>query len=155
MLPDATFDFNQAMGLLTLTTAATCKELNFIVTGFYTTIRFGFRQEQWDARDNAAACMSLNSPGWGFWQPGVWHHLAGSWDGQATRLYVDGQLEGYRIQGGSLKTPWSCDPKSAELPAGVVVDMILPAPGVIDEIRISKALRYGPFVPEGARTCRW
>jgi len=26
--------------------------------------------------------------------PGVWHHLAGTWDGQKLRLYVDGQLEG-------------------------------------------------------------
>ena len=48
-----------------------------------------------------------------------------------------------------MKTPWSCDPRNAEQPAGKAVDLILPAAGVIDEIRISKALRYGPFLPEG------
>ena len=26
--------------------------------------------------------------------PGVWHHIAGTWDGQKLRLYVDGQLHG-------------------------------------------------------------
>ena len=147
---EAGFDCNSGMGILALTTDATYKQLNFVVSGFYTTLRFGFRKEQWDCRDNSATCMDLSNPGWGFWQPGVWHHLAGAWDGQATRLYVDGQLEGFRIQGG-LKSQWSCNPKNAEQPAGNAVDLILPAAGVIDEIRISKALRYGPFVPEGAQ----
>ncbi len=149
-LPEANFNCNSGMGLLCLTTDATYKQLNFVIAGFYTTIRFGFRKEQWDCRDNSATCMDLGNPGWGFWQPGVWHHLAGSWDGQATRLYVDGQLEGYRIQGG-LRTQWSCEPQNAERPAGNAVDLILPGPCVIDEIRISKTLRYGPFVPEGAK----
>lgn len=149
-LPEADFNCNNGTGVLALTTDATYKQLNFVITSYYTTIRFGFRKEQWDCRDNSATSMDLNNPGWGFWQPGVWHHLAGSWDGQVTRLYVDGQLEGYRIQGG-LRTQWSCEPKNAEPPAGVAVDLVLPAAGVIDEIRVSKVLRYGPFVPEGTK----
>jgi len=30
------------------------------------------------------------------------------------------------------------------------MELVLPAAGVVDEIRISKGLRYGPFVPKGA-----
>ena len=76
----------------------------FVVSGYYTTMRFGFQKEQWDNRESAA---HTSDNGWGNWQPGTWHHLAGSWDGQAMRLYVDGQLEEIRIQGGE-KTEWSC-----------------------------------------------
>ena len=95
---DAGFDCNSGMGVLALTTDATYKQLNFVTSGFYTTIRFGFRKEQWDCRDNSATCMDLNNPGWGFWQPGIWHHLAGSWDGQATSSMstVNWKVSGYR-----------------------------------------------------------
>ena len=80
---------------------------------------------------------------------GTWHHLAASWDGQAMRLYVDGQLEGIRIQGGE-NTPWSCQAKNVERPNGEALELVLPSAGVVDEIRVSKILRFGPMVPKGA-----
>ena len=54
--------------------------------------------------------------------------LAGSWDGQAVRLYVDGQLEGIRIQGGE-NTEWSCLPKNVEGPNGEALELILAGGG--------------------------
>ena len=65
------------------------------------------------------------------------------------RLYVDGQLEGIRIQGGE-KTEWSCLDKDVERPNGDALELVLAAAGVVDEIRVSNCLRYGPFVPKGA-----
>ena len=132
-----------------MTTSATYKQLLFAFAGQDTAVHFGFQREQWDNRDSLAMSSQLGNYGWGFWRPGVWHHLAGSWDSQAVRLYVDGQLEGIRIQGG-LKTDWSCEQRNAELPNGEALELVLPAAGVIDEIRISKVLRFGPFVPVGA-----
>ena len=75
---------------------------------------------------------------WGWWQPNTWHHLAGSWDGQALRFYVDGVLEGIVY------------PPGMEPPQGPTVELLSSYSGVIDEIRISKGLRYGPLVPVGA-----
>jgi hypothetical protein len=148
-LPAATYDCNPATSVFNLTTPTAYKQLVFIFSGWETAVRFGFQKEQWDNRDSSATCAGLGNYGWGFWQPGGWHHLAGSWDGQAARLYVDGQLEGIRIQGG-VKTEWSCEPKNVERPNGDALELVLPAAGVIDEIRVSKVLRYGPIVPVGA-----
>ncbi len=75
---------------------------------------------------------------WGWWQPGTWHHLAGTWDGQALRFYVDGVLEGETYAAGM------------EPPQGQTIDIVLPYAGVIDEIRVSRGLRYGPVMPVGA-----
>ena len=33
---------------------------------------------------------------------------------------------------------------------GKLLDLVLAAAGVVDEIRVSKCLRFGPFVPKGA-----
>ena len=94
---------------------------------------FGFRQGWSYDRANAEIA------GAGWWQPGTWHHLAGSWDGDAMRLYVDGVLEGV------------CYGKDQMVPRGTALDLVLPLDGVIDEIRISKGLRYGPIAPEGVK----
>jgi hypothetical protein len=75
---------------------------------------------------------------WGWWQPNTWHHLAGSWDGQALRFYVDGVLEGIVY------------PPGMEPPQGQTVDLLSSYAGVIDEVRISKVLRYGPLIPVGS-----
>ena len=67
------------------------------------------------------------------------------------RLYIDGQLEGIRLQGGE-KTEWSCHAqRNVEAPNGDALELVLPAAGVVDELRVSKCLRFGPFVPEGAK----
>jgi hypothetical protein len=94
---------------------------------------FGFRQQYRYDRANA----EMTGVGW--WQPETWHHLAGSWDGDAMRLYVDGVLEGI------------CYGKDQMVPRGTALDLVLPLDGVIDEIRISKGLRFGPIVPAGVK----
>ena len=105
--------------------------------------------------DNAGGCLMLTfnhaantgcetiaytdrGTAWGWWQPDTWHHLAGSWDGQVLRFYVDGVLEGIAY------------PPGMEPPQGQTVDLLSSYAGVIDEIRISKVARYGPLVPVGA-----
>ena len=55
------------------------------------------------------------------------------------RLYVDGVLEGVSYG------------KDLMVPRGTALDLVLPLDGVIDEIRISKGLRYGPIVPAGVK----
>ena len=149
VLPQATYDCNPSTGFFCVVTSATYKQLFFAFAGQETAVRFGFQREQWDNRDSLAISAQLGNVGWGFWQPGVWHHLAGSWDSQAVRLYIDGQLDGIRLQGG-LRTDWSCEPRNAELPNGDALELVLPSAGVIDEIRISKGMRFGPIVPKGA-----
>ena len=112
-------------------------------------MRFGFQKEQWDSLESWACNANLGCYGWGQWKPGVWHHLAASWDSQAVRLYVDGALEDIRLQGG-LESGWSCPLARLERPNGDALELVLAAPGTIDEIRVSDALRYGPIVPCGA-----
>jgi hypothetical protein len=94
---------------------------------------FGFRKGY--VFDRA---QSMNGVGWGWWQTGTWHHVAGSWDGEVMRVYLDGVLEGV------------CYGKDKMMPRGKALDLILAEPGVIDEIRISRGLRYGPVIPKGA-----
>jgi hypothetical protein len=91
------------------------------------------------ARTQAASQTYTTHGGWGWWQPDTWHHLAGSWDGEAMRFYVDGVLSGITHT------------KDLTPPQGTVVSVTLPYDGVIDEIRLSKALRYGPVVPSGCQ----
>ena len=148
VFPEA--NVNASMNPLMLTTPTAYKQLVFQVSSWQTTLRFGFQKEQWDGEDPWATSAGMGNSGWGLWQPGTWHHLAGSWDGQAVRLYVDGQLEGIRIQGG-MPSDWSCQSKDVERPNGDALELVLPAAGVVDEIRVSKGLRFGPFVPQGAK----
>ncbi len=58
-------------------------------------------------------------------------------------------LEDIRLQGG-LESGWSCPLARLERPNGDALELVLAAPGTIDEIRVSDALRYGPIVPCGA-----
>ncbi len=76
---------------------------------------------------------------------GEWHHLAVTWDRTALRTYLDGVLE-----------TMSTKPLPAWAGAPVEVWMGSEFPfygwdGMIDEIRISKIKRYGPFTPKGAK----
>ena len=103
-----------------------------------TVISFGFQTQQWGgfwAQDPGAG-------GWGWWQTGTWHHFAGTWDAQAMRLYVDGLLCG-------ICYGKDYSGRQTELPHGEAMQLELPAPGVIDEIRISKVCRFGAIVPAG------
>lgn len=62
------------------------------------------------------------------WELGSWHHIAGTWEGGVTRLYVDGKLVAERTGGAGL----------IEAPAAFSVG---PGPLVIDELRISSIAR--------------
>ena len=109
--------------------------MEFNLDFWFACVNFGFRQG-W-AFDRAAA---PDGAGWGRWQRGTWHHIAGSWDGDVVRVYVDGVMEGVSYG------------KDKMFPRGKAMDLMLLSDGVIDEIRISKGLRYGPMIPDGAKT---
>lgn len=80
-------------------------------------------------------------------QPGKWHHVAGVYDGEAVRLYVDGTLVSEVAGKGARKTnehPFyiGADTNSNGAPTSFFE-------GRIDEVRLSKVARYrGPsFTP--------
>ncbi|MEY2982537.1 MAG: hypothetical protein RL562_2764 [Planctomycetota bacterium] len=79
---------------------------------------------------------------------GDWHHVAGVFDGEEIRLYVDGQLAGRRPASGRRTT------NRLPLMIGADVDgqgrATSPFDGFVDEIRISTGARYAGdrFVPE-------
>ncbi|MCY2995330.1 MAG: hypothetical protein NTY19_46825 [Planctomycetota bacterium] len=75
---------------------------------------------------------------------GQWTHVAATWDASAVRLYVDGVLYARTTQG-PLK--W------AGLPTNIRISSEyghLCWNGMVDEIRVSKIKRFGPFTPRGA-----
>ena len=76
---------------------------------------------------------------------GEWHHVAVTWDKSAWRIYFDGVLSGV-----STKPPlkWWAAPMSITMGSEY---KHLCWSGGIDEIRISKIKRYGPFTPKGAK----
>ena len=71
--------------------------------------------------------------------PGVWHHIAGTWDGRKLRLYIDGQLHGETERKGHPNpNPYPVMVGNFEYPSchGGAFG------GVIDEVRIyRRALR--------------
>ncbi|MGH7751487.1 MAG: fibronectin type III domain-containing protein, partial [Gemmatimonadales bacterium] len=79
-------------------------------------------------------------------QTGVWYHIAGTYDRQNMRIFVNGQQTASRAFTGAVSTStfaltlgynnvWSSEQFS----------------GTIDEVRISNVARYsGPFTPAGA-----
>lgn len=81
-------------------------------------------------------------------QAGTWHHLAGVYDGDALRLYVDGRLVAKSAAKGTRRRnrlPFyvGADPDHRGRP----VDHF---EGLVDEVRISTCARYGgeTFTPE-------
>ncbi len=122
------------LAITTQTPGMSETRMEFNFNFWYACVDFGFRQG-W-VFDRA---QSADGAGWGWWRPGTWHHFTGSWDGDVVRVYVDGVLEG------------ACYGKDKMFPRGGAIDLILSQDGVIDEIRISKCLRYGPVVPEGVK----
>jgi len=115
-------------------------QMNFCIHHWMGVVRFGFRRERYKGNYAVAEKPS----GWGWWRLGTWHHFAGSWDGEVMRVYVDGVL-------GGVCYGKDREGNSVVHPTGQAVDLVLKAPGVIDEIRISKGLRFGPVIPVGAK----
>jgi hypothetical protein len=73
-------------------------------------------------------------------QPGTWHHVAGVFDGQQVRIYVDGKLVAMQAGSGRRRTN--------ELPLFIGADTNKNGrptsyfAGSIDEVRLSKVARY-------------
>ena len=126
------------LAITTSTPGLSATRLLFKFGLFATSISFGFQKAMWEA-DYASSSPARVNNGWGPWKAGTWHHFAGSWNNEIMRFYVDGVLQGV------------CYGKGTEMPRGKVLDLVLAANGVIDEIRISKTFRYGPIIPEGAK----
>ena len=138
-LPETTRGYLMPLVLTTQTPGRKDTQLQFTLHHWLGVVPFGFRKARYkiDRTDCQRDC------GWGWWEPGTWHHFAGSWDGEVMRVYVDGVLGGVGYGEDREGNP-------VELPNGQAMDLVLKARGVIDEIRISRGLRYGPLVPAGA-----
>ena len=71
-----------------------------------------------------------------WWQPGVWRHVAACWDKDLMQLFVDGKLIG-----------WQNKPK---LSRSLGPELAIGSEGMaIDDLRISKVVRYRELVPPG------
>lgn len=75
---------------------------------------------------------------------GQWTHVAIEWDPSAVRLYVDGVLAAVQTQ---PPLSWWAAPVNLTIASQ---HGHLCWNGVIDEIRVSRVKRYGPFTPKGA-----
>lgn len=76
---------------------------------------------------------------------GEWTHVAITWDSAAVRLYVDGVLAGMQTE---PPVNWFAPPLNLTIGSHYMHSRW---EGLIDEIRLSKVKRYGPFVPKGAK----
>lgn len=94
-------------------------------------------------RQNSIACHAALSRNW--FRRGQWHHVAMQWDKEAVRFYVNGVLFAYSTD---KPLPFFATPSALKLGApysGYCWS------GVVDEVRLSKVQRYGPFVPVEAK----
>ncbi|MBL9077279.1 MAG: metallophosphoesterase [Planctomycetes bacterium] len=85
-------------------------------------------------------------------QPGRWHHVAGVFDGQEVRCYVDGELRARAAAAGTRRTnAWplfiGADPNGQGKPMSRFA-------GAIDEVRLSRGARYAGerFAPPARHT---
>lgn len=83
--------------------------------------------------------------------PGRWHHVAGVFDGEQVRAYVDGRLVGSAAASGKRKANQlplyvGADPDGDGAPTSFFR-------GAVDEVRISKVARYRGERFEPARRC--
>ncbi len=72
-------------------------------------------------------------------QPGRWYHLAGVFDGEEVRLYIDGNLLHARAASGSLRVTGSSLVIGGDTRRGGARNVFS---GLIDEVRISQGARY-------------
>ncbi|MBI3922419.1 MAG: LamG domain-containing protein, partial [Armatimonadetes bacterium] len=75
---------------------------------------------------------------------GQWTHVAITWDPSAVRLYVDGVLAAMQAE-----PPLNLWAAPASLHFGTEIGVYTWS-GMLDELRVSKVRRYGPFTPKGA-----
>ena len=73
--------------------------------------------------------------------PGRWHHVAGVFDGEMVRCYVDGKVAGEATGRGARKTNTlplfvGADPNGTGAPTSFFA-------GTLDDVRISRVARYG------------
>ena len=89
------------------------------------------------------ACGAWQSRDW--FRPGQWQHLAVQWNPQVVRYYVNGVLVDYSTE---RPLPFFQTPASIKLGA---LYSVYAWSGLIDEVRLSRVQRYGPFVPVGGK----
>jgi hypothetical protein len=92
---------------------------------------------------NSIACESSLSRSW--FRKGQWHHVAVQWDKEAVRYYLDGVLVQYSTD---RPLPFFRTPSGIKLGS---LYSVYAWSGCIDEVRLSKVQRYGPFIPVGAK----
>ena len=90
---------------------------------------------------NSIAVWTTQSRDW--YARGQWQHVAVEWDKEAVRLYVNGVLAGMSTD---RPLPFFRTPSAIMLGS---MFSVYSWSGAIDEVRLSKVRRYGPFVPTG------
>jgi hypothetical protein len=91
---------------------------------------------------HSIACGSAQSRSW--FRKGQWHHVAVQWDKEAVRYYLDGVLVQYSTD---RPLPFFKTPSGIKLGS---LYSVYAWSGWIDEVRLSKVQRYGPFIPVGS-----
>ena len=92
---------------------------------------------------HSLACGSWQSRDW--FRPGQWQHVAAQWNRQAVRYYLNGTLVDYSTD---RPLPFFQTPSAIRLGSQ---HSVYDWSGRIDEVRLSRVPRYGPFVPVGAK----
>ena len=84
------------------------------------------------------------------YQPGQWYHVAGVYDGQEMRLYVDGQLQASsNVQSGDIYYP-----SATEFVIGAYKDSdeFYPLSGQMDEVRLWNRVRTAEEINRDQRS---
>ncbi len=66
---------------------------------------------------------------------GSWHHVAGTYDGEATRIYLDGILES---EAACPEKEWPPDTNDGPVTIGATFEGAGPAKGIIDDVSLFK-----------------
>lgn len=91
----------------------------------------------------SVTCGASQSRDW--FRPGQWQHVAVQWNRQAVRYYLNGVLVDYSTE---RPLPFFQTPSSIKLGS---LYSVYAWSGMIDEVRLSRVQRYGPFVPVGGK----
>lgn len=122
--------------------------LAYFRAGSDTTLGFAWNTDPWkngaDTRRNNWV-FGPNEVSLRRMRKGQWMHVAVTWDASAMRMYVDGVLYGRKTEG-PLK--WKSLPTSLSIGSGMYGHLTWT--GAVDDVRVSKIKRFGPFLPKGA-----
>jgi hypothetical protein len=122
--------------------------LAFFRAGSDLTLGFAWDTEPWKIGANTRRNNSVGGPSdvsLRRMRKGQWLHVAVTWDASAVRMYVDGVLYARKTEG-PLK--WKSLPTSLSIGSGMYGHLTWT--GAVDDVRVSKVKRFGPFLPKGA-----